>query len=114
MLPKAHEAEQHMLTNEEINNMDSSIKPAENYPPVMPKTMYQGDMIIALQSALAAGLCLGLPAGIIFWLIIVQRWAPSTPINSLVNFFSDNLVPPVILEMLGAFGWGLCLSKISG
>ncbi len=85
--------------------MDSSIKPAENYPPVMPKNVYQGDMIIALQSALAAGLCLGLPAGIIFWLIIVQRWAPSTPINSLVNFFSDNLVPPVI---------GLCLSKISG
>ncbi len=94
--------------------MDSSIKPAENYPPVMSKNVYQGDMIIALQSALAAGLCLGLPAGIIFWLIIVQRWAPSTPINSLVNFFSDNLVPPVILEMLGAFGWGLCLSKISG
>ncbi len=93
--------------------MDSSIKPAENYPPMMPKNMYQGDMIIALQSTLAAGLCLGLPAGINFWLIIVQSWAPLTPINSLVEFFRDNLALPVILETLGAIGFGFLLSKIS-
>jgi hypothetical protein len=94
--------------------MDSAIKPAETYLPVTPKHVYQGDMKIALQSALAGGLCLGLPAGINFWLIIVQRWTPSTPINSLVNFFRDNLAPPVILEMLGAIGFGFLLSKISG
>jgi len=69
---------------------------------------------IAVQSALAAALCLGLPAGVFFWLIILQIWAPSTPVDSLLNFFKDNLAPPVILEMLGALGWGLCLSKISG
>ena len=62
-------------------------------------------------SALAAALCLGLPAGLLFWLIIVQRWIPLPPINALVHFFQDNLAPPAILEMLGAFGWGLCLGK---
>jgi len=75
---------------------------------------FQRDLRVAIQSALAAGLCLGLPAGIFFWLIIVQRWSPSTPIDHLVNFFQDYAVPPVILEMLGAFCWGLLLSKISG
>ena len=94
--------------------MDSSSKPSETYQPVTPNHLYKRDLKIALQSALAAVLCLGLPAGIIFWLIIVQRWAPTPPINSLVNFFQDNAVPPVILEMLGAFGCGLLLGKISG
>ena len=71
-------------------------------------------MKIAVQSALAAGLCLGLPAGLFFWVIIVQRWTPSAPMDGLLHFFQDYVVPPVILEMLGAFGWGLLLSKISG
>jgi hypothetical protein len=67
-----------------------------------------------VQSALAAGLCLGLPAGLIFWLITMQRWIPSVPIDRLENFVSSYFVPPLILEMVGAFGWGLLLGKISG
>lgn len=94
--------------------MDPFIKPLETYRPVTLNRVYQSDLNIAVQSALAAALCLGLPAGLLFWLIIVQRWAPSTPIDGLLNFFRDNAVPPTILEMLGAFGWGLLLSKISG
>jgi hypothetical protein len=103
-----------MLPNQEISVMDSSSKPSETYQPVTPNLLYKSDLKIALQSSLAAALCLGLPAGILFWLIIVQRWAPTPPINSLVNFLQDNAVPSVILEMLGAFGWGFLLSKISG
>jgi len=94
--------------------MDSLIEPSETYRPVMPNRLHPSDWKIAVQSALAAGLCLGLPAGSLFWLIIVQRWLPSTPIDRLMNFFQDYAVPPVILEMFGAFGWGLFLSKISG
>jgi hypothetical protein len=44
----------------------------------------------------------------------MQRAAPSAQIDRLVNLFSRYLVPPDILEMIGAFGWGLLLSKISG
>jgi hypothetical protein len=94
--------------------MDPLNDSAEISRHVTPNHLYQDDLSIAMQSALAAALCLGLPAGVFFWLIIVQRWVPSMPIDALVNFFRDNAVPPVILEMLGAFGWGLLLGKISG
>ena len=69
--------------------MDSSIEPSETYRPVRPKRLYQSDLKIAVQSAFAAGLCLGLPAGLFFWLIIMQRWAPSAPIDRLLNFLRE-------------------------
>jgi hypothetical protein len=69
---------------------------------------------IAVQSALVTALCFGLSTGLFFWLITVQRLAPSTQINRLVTFFSNYLVPPDKLEMVGAFVWGFLLSKISG
>ena len=78
------------------------------------RSLEEGELRIALQSALATALCLGLSTGSFFWLITLQRAAPSAPIDRLVNFFSRYLVPPDILEMIGAFGWGLLLSKISG
>jgi hypothetical protein len=90
--------------------MDSLSEPG----PVTPNRTYQSDWKIALQSAIAAAVCLGLPAGLFFWLIIAQRSAPSAAIDGLLNFLRDYTVPPVTLEMLGAFGWGLLLSKISG
>lgn len=94
--------------------MDSVTESSETYQSVTPNHLYQRDLKIALQSALAAGLCLGLPAGLFFWVLIVQKWAPSTPMERLLNFLREYAVPPVTLEMLGAFGWGVCLSKISG
>jgi hypothetical protein len=94
--------------------MDSFIEPSETDQPVTASHLYQSNLNIPLHSALAAGLCLGLPAGLLFWSIIMQRWAPSPPIDRLVNFLQDYAAPPVILEMLGAFGWGLLLSRISG
>ena len=94
--------------------MNSFIAPLEDHQSVTPNHSYPSAMKIAVQSAFAAGLCLGLPAGLFFWVIIVQRWTPSAPMDGLLYFFQDYVVPPVILEMLGAFGWGLLLSKISG
>ena len=94
--------------------MNPFIKQPDIDRPVTHNHVYKSDLKIAVQSALAAALCLGLPAGSFFWLLIVQRWAPSTPIDVLVNFIRDNLAPPVLFEMLGAFGWGVFLSKISG
>ena len=84
------------------------------YRPARFISLEQSDLKIAVQSAFAAALCLGLPAGLFFWLIIVQKSTSSHLTNTLVKFFQDYLVPPVMLEMLGAFGWGLLLSKISG
>jgi len=81
---------------------------------VTPNRSYQHDLKIALESAFAAGLCLGLPTGLFFWVMIMQGWAPSAQGHRLLNFLQAYMVPPVKLEMLGAFGWGLCLSKISG
>ena len=94
--------------------MDPFTKPSETHRSASPNHINQHDLKIALQSALAAGLCFGLPAGLFFWVMIVQRWAPTTPGYNLLNFLQAHLVPPVILELLGAFCWGLCLSRISG
>jgi hypothetical protein len=77
-------------------------------------SLEKGELRIAVQSALATALCLGLSTGLFFWLITMQRAAPSAQLDRLVNLFSRYLVPPDILEMIGAFGWGLLLSKISG
>jgi hypothetical protein len=86
----------------------------QTHPPVTREDLHQNDWKIALQSALAAALSLGLPAGLLFWLITIQSLVPSAAIERLVAFLQDYAVPPVILEMLGAFVWGVLLSKISG
>ena len=66
---KPGSAERCIDRDEEISSMDPCSKPSETYPSVMPGHLVQSDLKIALQSALAAGLCLGLPAGLFFWLI---------------------------------------------
>ena len=47
-------------SNKEISVMDPFIKPPETYRPVTLNRVYQSDLNIAVQSALAAALCLGL------------------------------------------------------
>lgn len=94
--------------------MSSFTEPSKWSRPARFIALEQSDLKIALQSALATALCFGLSTGLFFWLITLQRLAPSTQINRLVTFFSNYLVPPDILEMVGAFAWGLLLSKISG
>ena len=69
---------------------------------------------IAWQSALAASLCLGLPAGLLFWLIILQRLAPSHPVERVVIVLQDYGKLEIIVVLTGAIGWGIALSRISG
>jgi len=68
---------------------------------------------IAWQSALAASLCLGLPAGLLFWLLVLQRLKPFGPVERLVTILQDNGIPEIIGVLIGAFGWGIILSRIS-
>ena len=69
---------------------------------------------IAWQSALAASLCLGLPAGLLFWLLILQHLKPSGPVKILVTVLQDNGILEIIGVLIGAFAWGIILSRISG
>ena len=46
---------------------------------------------IAWQSALAASLCLGLPAGLVFWLIVLQRLQPF-PYFCFLPFLSKSII----------------------
>ena len=94
--------------------MSSMIEPSKMSGSAKFVPLEQSNLKIAVQSALATALCLGLSTGLFFWLITMQRFAPSTEINRLVAFFSNYLVPPDKLEIVGAFGWGFLLSKISG
>jgi hypothetical protein len=68
---------------------------------------------VAWQSALAASICLGLPAGLLFWLIILQRIKPTQPVERLVTVLQNNGMLEIIGILVGAFGWGIILSKIS-
>src|SRR6185503_13606159 len=92
---------------------------------------------VAWQSAVAAGLCLGLPIALMFWVLIVSRLVPSrsinsflsllqntwyplaqengppTPIHNFLSILQMHVTPPVLALALGVLGWGLLLSKIS-
>ena len=94
--------------------MNSLVRPPKEPRPIGFARLDQSDLKVAVQSALAAVLCLGLPTGLYFWLITLQRSAPSPEIDRLVTFFSNHLVPPILLGRIGAFAWGLLLSRISG
>ena len=97
-----------------ITIMSSPVKPSKLPRPISFAPLDRSDLKIAVQSALAAILCLALPTGLYFWLIALQRSAPSPGIDRFVTFFSNYLVPPMLLGRIGAFAWGLLLSKISG
>lgn len=94
--------------------MNLFVKPPKMQRPISFMSLDQSDLRIAVLSALAAVLCLGLPTGLYFWLITLQRSAPSPEIDRFVIFFSNYLVPPILLGRIGAFAWGFLLSKISG
>ena len=53
--------------------MDPFIEPPEVQRPMRLDRLNLSDLRIALQSALAAGICLGLPTGLYFGVLIIQR-----------------------------------------
>ena len=69
---------------------------------------------IAWQSALAATICLGLPAGLMFWMIILQRLKPLPALEKFLIVLQNNGILEIIGVLIGAFGWGIILSRISG
>lgn len=68
---------------------------------------------VAWQSALAAGLCLGLPAGLSLWLILLQRINPSAVVQPLIDFFNTNGLYRIYLVVVSSVLWSYMLGRIS-
>jgi hypothetical protein len=68
----------------------------------------------ALQSALAAALCLGLPAGFSLLLILIQQIYHSTVVGSLLDIFQANGLYRIYLVVITSVLWSYLLGRISG
>lgn len=80
----------------------------------MNKLSYSIDIRIPLKSALAAGLCLGIPAGLVFWLNLIQDAYPALPLQQPVEIIRSNGYNNIIVLTLCSIGWSYFLSRISG
>jgi len=69
---------------------------------------------VAWQSALAAGLCLGLPAGLLLWLILFQEINHSAVIEQSVTLLQANGVNKIIVLAVCSLMWSFLLGRISG
>ena len=69
---------------------------------------------VAWQSALAAGLCLGLPAGLLLWLILFRELNHSAAIDQSVTFLQANGLNKVIVLAVCSLVWSFILAQISG
>jgi hypothetical protein len=69
---------------------------------------------IAMQSALAAGLFLGFPAGLLLWLILFREASQSTVADPFVNILQANGSNKIIVLMVCSCGWSYLLGRISG
>lgn len=68
---------------------------------------------IALQSGFAAGLTLGLPAGLLFWLILLQEIYPNQVSEQIITFLQVNALNKVFVLVFCSLLWSYLLSKIS-
>ena len=69
---------------------------------------------VALQSALAAALFLGFPAGLLLWLILFREATQTASLDPFVKFLQDNGLNKIIVLTLCSFGWSFSLGRISG
>ena len=69
---------------------------------------------IALQSALAAALCLGLPAGLLLWLILFQNISHSVLVKPLIDFLHANGLYSIFIVVVSSTVWSYLLARISG
>ena len=69
---------------------------------------------IAWQSAFAAGLCLGLPAGLLFWLILANEANHSPFVEWVIGLIRANGLNNVFIEVAGSLFWSFLLGRISG
>jgi hypothetical protein len=68
---------------------------------------------IAWQSALAAGLCLGLPAGLSLWLVLFQQINHSALIASLAHFLQTHGLYRIYILVFSSILWSYLLGRIS-
>jgi hypothetical protein len=69
---------------------------------------------IAWQSALAAMLCLGLPAGLSLWLILVNRTGQFAFLRPLTELFSTHGLYRIYTVVFSSIMWSYLLGRISG
>ena len=69
---------------------------------------------IAWQCGLAAAFCLGLPAGLLFWLILFQKNNNSPISEGAIAFFRANGLNQIFVLVLFSLLWSFLLGRISG
>lgn len=69
---------------------------------------------IAWQSALAAALGLGLPAGLLLWLILIQQVIPSAALTQAVRFLQASGLNKILILALCSLIWSFLLARIGG
>jgi hypothetical protein len=69
---------------------------------------------VALQSALAAGLCLGLPAGLLLWLILFREINHSAWVERLIDILQTNGLYSIYILVISSIIWSYLLGRISG
>jgi len=75
---------------------------------------HRGYFHIAWQSALAAGLFLGLPAGLLFWLILLRDVSPSASVELYVTVLQANALNKIITLLACSLMWSFALGRMSG
>jgi len=85
-----------------------------NHPFPESRNSFWHEVVIACQSGLSAGLCLGVPAGIIFWLFLLKNSVSSTLIQAVQILFQDHVSPSWIVLLIGTVTWGFWLGRIIG
>ncbi|MCC6568517.1 MAG: hypothetical protein IT315_04710 [Anaerolineales bacterium] len=69
---------------------------------------------VALQSALAAALFLGFPAGLLFWMILFREAKPSAAVDSLITLLQANGINKILALTICSLGWSFSLGRIGG
>ncbi len=69
---------------------------------------------IAWQSALAAGLCLGFPAGLLLWLILLREIFPAAVLDRCVAFLQANGLNKISVLAFCSLLWSYLLARLSG
>ena len=69
---------------------------------------------IALQSALASALCLGLPAGLLLWLILIRENTHAPLIEQSLTLMQSNGLNKIFVLAFCSLLWSFLLSRISG
>ena len=69
---------------------------------------------IAWQSALAAAICLGLPAGLLLWLILFREIGHSAVIEQSITLLQANGLNKIIVLAVCSLMWSFLLGRISG